>query len=364
MSANEIIQDDFIRKQVNLERVKEGSRKRIAGVLNKLEKRILAMVSSADTKTNGQLKKASLDDLFEEIENLVDKTFANEVRGIVEKDLKNVSRTSRMVTKNSINRAAGAEIVDVRTSPQVAQRDFNRLDVQGVRVVDQLQRQADATSTRVIDRINLGVNQGLGVDEIVRSIRGTSANNFKDGLIQTSKNDATRLVRTSINEISNKSALEAFQENNDVIEAIEQVSTLDTRTSDICKAYDGAVWDVNTLEPIPPNNLPFRGGPPRHWNCRSILVPITKSLEDLGISTRKKNQVEDKTEGTRRAFDGDVPESQTYEQWLRNQSEPRQIEALGRKKWELWNQGKLNFRQLVDQRGNALSSDALVQKFE
>ncbi len=363
MSANEEIQDDFIGKQVDLERVSEGSRRRVAGVLNKMNTRILAILADASTKPNGEMLKGALNDLFKELRTLVDDTYAREITQIIEKDLKNVSRASRMQAESSINDTAGTEIVTTSTSPQTANKDLNRLRVEGLSIDDSIKRQAGNTAQRYIDRINLGVDQGLGIDDIVRSVRGTSANNFKDGVVAVSKNDATRLVRTSINKMSNDAALRAFQENEDVIKAIEQVSTLDARTSDICKAYDSKVWDVKTLEPIG-HSLPYRGGPPRHWNCRSVIVPVTKSLDELGISTRKKNIVAEDTEGTRKSFDGEVPESTTYEQWLARQPRSVQIEALGQAKWELWNEGKLNFRQLVDQSGNPLSTEALIARYD
>ena len=83
----------------------------------------------------------------------------------------------------------------------------------------------------------------------------------------------------------------------------------------------------------------------------------------ISSPTRKKNIVDDNTEGTRKSFDGKVPESTTYEEWLDRQPESVQIEALGRSKWELWSKGKLNFRQLVDQSGNPLSTEALIEKY-
>lgn len=362
MSANDEIQDDFIQKQVDLERVSAGSKKRVAGILNKMEKRIIALLASADIKSNGQLLKGALDDLFDELTKIVGQTYTNQVKSIIEKDLKNVSRASRMQAEKSINNTAGTELVTTSTSAQTAQKDLNAVNIEGVDIDASVDRQAGATAQRYIDRINRGVSEGLGIDDIVRSVRGTAANNYKDGLIQISKNDATRLIRTSVNKISNDSALKAFQDNLDVVEFIEQISTLDSRTSDICKAYDSRLWNAKTLEPVG-HSLPYRGGPPRHWNCRSVIVPVTKSLESLGISTRKKNVVADNTEGTRKAFDGEVPESTTYEEWLGRQSQATQIEALGRTKWELWKDGKLNFRQLVDQSGNPLSTEALIERY-
>ena len=35
--------------------------------------------------------------------------------------------------------------------------------------------------------------------------------------------------------------------------------------------------------PINGTTLPFNGGPPRHWGCRSVLTSITKTFKEMGI---------------------------------------------------------------------------------
>jgi hypothetical protein len=135
-----------------------------------------------------------------------------------------------------------------------------------------------------------------------------------------------------------------------------QISTLDDRTSDICIAYDGAIWNLDG-EPIDGTNLPFNGGPPRHWNCRSVLSPVTKSWQEMGIKAKELST------GARAALDGEVPAETKFGDWLERRSEAEQDRILGTGKAELWRSGKISLSQLVDMRGKPLTLDQLESKY-
>jgi len=76
-----------------------------------------------------------------------------------------------------------------------------------------------------------------------------------------------RFSRTKLTEVMNRGRHEFF-ESTGVIAAYQYSAILDDRTSDICEGLHGMIFDKGT-EPIPP----------LHFNCRSVLVPITKYEE-------------------------------------------------------------------------------------
>lgn len=73
-----------------------------------------------------------------------------------------------------------------------------------------------------------------------------------------------RFARTKHTEIMNNARVEYF-ESTGVVAAYQYSAVLDDRTSDICSGLHGKIF-VAGSEPIPP----------MHFNCRSMLVPITK----------------------------------------------------------------------------------------
>jgi hypothetical protein len=191
----------------------------------------------------------------------------------------------------------------------------------------------------------------------VRLVGGTVDGVTLPGIMKTTKAKANALAATAQNAISNEAALKTYQENTDVIKAVTQVSTLDNKTSDICIAYSGQTWNVETLQPIPPSKLRFNSGPPRHFNCRSRLRPVTKSFKELGIKNTKEIPV-----GTRASMDGQVPADITFDDFLIKKSDTFQNKLLGKKRAQLWRDKKIALTQLVDFRGFPLTLEQLEDR--
>ena len=191
---------------------------------------------------------------------------------------------------------------------------------------------------------------------ITRVTGGTIDGVTTPGIMKTSKRKAGALVATAQSRVANEAALQTFQANTDVIKWISQLSTLDNRTSDICIAYSGQTWDVETLQPVNGSSLPFNGGPPRHFNCRSRLRPVTKSFQELGIDQKEIPA------STRASMDGQVPADITFDAFLKGKTTSFQNNLLGPKRAQLWRDNKITLTQLVDMRGNPMTIAQLEQK--
>jgi len=111
--------------------------------------------------------------------------------------------------------------------------------------------------------VSMGFFEGKTTPQIVKDVIGTASAKFKDGTMNISSTSASRMVRTSINHVAAVAKDKLYQDNMDIISHYEWVSTLDTRTSDICQSLDGNIYRVG------------RGRlPPAHPNCRSTTAPI------------------------------------------------------------------------------------------
>lgn|GEM_PF-6542187 len=93
-----------------------------------------------------------------------------------------------------------------------------------------------------------------------------------DEAIGSAEGSIDRFARTKFTEVMNRGRLEYF-ESTGVVDAYEYSAILDDRTSEICEGLHGKVFKAGR-EPIPP----------LHFNCRSLLVPITK-YEDWEADT-------------------------------------------------------------------------------
>lgn len=198
------------------------------------------------------------------------------------------------------------------------------------------------TFGKVKDTIRQGFVNGRTTDQIIRDLRGTRAARYADGIMQQPRNAVERLVRTATNHTATTAREQVYANNTDLIKGVRWVSTLDMRTSATCQALDGKVF--------PPNEGPR---PPAHFNCRSTTTPITKSWRELGFD------IDDIDPGTRASMDGQVPATQTYNEWLSGQPANVQNEVLGPTRAELFRNGGYTVDKFVDDSGRALTLDEL-----
>jgi len=160
------------------------------------------------------------------------------------------------------------------------------------------------------------------------------------------KHQIKNWVRTTTAGVANAARFEVWKENDDLADGIEWLSTLDTRTSNICKVLDGKRWNWE-FEPIGHgHNYP---GPIAHFQCRSTQIPILKSWEELAGNKElgRKLDSKEKLSDFRESVDGPVWGQLKYEQWLSTQPKNIQIAALGPKRQELCSAGKIGLDDLT-----------------
>lgn len=198
-----------------------------------------------------------------------------------------------------------------------------------------------------------GFVQGKTVSQIVKEIRGTKAKGYSDGLIEITRRDAQAVVKTAISHTAGFARDAFYEANDDLIEALLWVSTIDLRTSTPCKIRDHLKYSKDH-KPVG-HKIPWGAGPGRlHWNCRSCSTAIVKSWEELGIPG-----VPEFKNDARSSMDGEVPASMDYPQWLAKQSAARQDEALGPVRGKLMREGKLSLADMYSAKGAPLTLDQM-----
>ena len=189
---------------------------------------------------------------------------------------------------------------------------------------------AEGTRQKITQQVNQGLINGESVHGIVRRIRGTKANGFKDGVLGTTRRQAEGLVRTQMTHVSAQAREMTAKANEDVVRGVQIVATLDARTSDICISLDGQVFQID------------RGPRPSfHHQCRTTTVFITKSWKELGIP------LQETTPQFRASMNGVVPAKQNYSQWLREQPKAFQDSVLGPTKAAMFRGNRLKLERLV-----------------
>lgn len=126
--------------------------------------------------------------------------------------------------------------------------------------------------------------------------------------------------------------------------------------SAICRGYSGKVWDLDG-KPIG-HSLPFNGGPPRHFRCRSTLVAWIKEFDELPDGKARKIP-----EATQASMDGQVSADLDFDNWLKTKPVSFAKEILGEGRYQLWVEKKITMADMLDQTGRELTLAELREKF-
>lgn len=141
------------------------------------------------------------------------------------------------------------------------------------------------------------------------------------------------IVRTSVNQVSNAASQSVYKANKKITKEYRYISTLDSRTSTVCRNLDGQIFAYGKGPE-----------PPQHFGCRSTTVPV---IDYKGNGWPAPPSV---TTAKRASADGPVPANTTYGKWLYDQRAktksgnlskftpgPEQIKALGKEKAKYFN---------------------------
>lgn len=378
MSVNDDINDAIILHALNLSRYAEGVRRDMMVFFDEVQKAVVEKLRALDLMgtSNVLWQRSRLERLLAQTKRTMSSVFKYAEASFTN-HLTDLGYLQAESIVHLINSAIGASLAHVVLLPVEVRSLASNVMVDGNPAAAWWHRQEITLRMNLAREIRAGVALGETNEEIIQRIIGMPTGMTRTvvidgenvvlpvttgGVMDISRRHAEALVRTSVQTISNDVLLKTYQGNDDIIESIQAVATLDDRTSTICIARDGAVWYLKTGKATEesPYQEDFPGPPPWHWKCRTILAPNTKSWDTLlEESNLKKRDLDKVPAGTRASMDGQVPAQKTYEEWLKGKSESFQRQVLGDGRYELWKDGSVKAAQFIDQRGNPLTIDEL-----
>lgn len=361
-TANETLFDLTLRHEVAVRRFTKGEVRRVLDLATRTDNEIAAKLlrelpeSFAATRLRELL--ADCRRLRRVLTNMLRESFNETLIQVAEMEQDAAARNVR-------------DSLAVEVSLAAVSAEALRVAALTTRIHDKLLKEwwdkvAEREQKRILEALRLGYAQGESIPEMVRRIRGTRANNFEDGIISGTRRDIEAVVRTGINDVSNKVRGQFFDANADLVACLRWTSTLDGRTTPICRARDGHMAPV-AGKPLPsglPRLDPPEARPPAHVNCRSVMVAVLDGSGVVGNRpfVRGKKSIgelrfptpEARKEWIARNV-GRVPAETTYEQWLARQPREFQDDVLGPRRGKLFREGGLTLDQFVDRSGKELT---------
>lgn len=354
LTANEKLVDMFMERAIDLLRLEAGTRDKVLVFLAELERELVGLVAKIDPTgaPDAARQKKRLADLLAEVQGTIRGTY-RDASTLLAREIREIIDAEATWTGNAINTATRASFVDAGLTRGFLQTLVSDVLIQGAASKDWWGRQAGGLADKFADQMRAGMALGEANGKLIERVRGKTG---QPGIMNLARSSAERLVRASVQAAANTAREATYDENADLISALEWSATLDTRTSPWCIVRDGLKYTPKEHRPMG-HTVPWLEGPGKiHWGCRSTSVPVLKSWRDLGIDE------DEIPETTRASMDGQVPAAMTFEQWLKKQSVQRQDTVLGTGKADLWRRGKITFRDLLDQNGRPLTTEELRAK--
>jgi SPP1 gp7 family putative phage head morphogenesis protein len=344
-TANERLLNAEILHQARLELLKNGITRRIIAVLNKTDANLFAELTKQLQKVEGQSATvAQLDSVLKSVRELNSEAF-RQLSTSLEKELRDFAAYEAGFQTRTLNRALPERLEAASISADAAYSAAYSRPFQGRLLREWMSGLEADAAVKIRDAVRTGYLSGATTDQIVRTIRGTKARGYQDGIISINRRNAAAVVRTATAHFANTTRERVMKANEDVIIGEQYVATLDARTTPECAQLDGKVFDIGD-GPMPPI----------HFNCRSTRVAVLKSWRELGLD------IDEEPEATRASFNGQVPADETYSSWLKKQSADVQDEFLGVERGKLFRAGEVSFDRFINPEGKFYTLEELAKR--
>lgn len=372
-TINDQLATSFVTMTANLQRLSASESLVIVGILKELEMDIVTKLQ--DNPDMSQWRKSRYEALLSQTRDTIKTSYTK----IADHGQEYLEQVGTVASNGSakIFQGVGVPLESVVvTEEQLAAIAKNSL-INGSPAKAWWAKQSKSLQDSFSQQMKIGYASGETVDQLVQRVRGRATGKknsyiingkkkiyteFSGGIMDTGTRQAEALVRTATQQIAADAKMEMFRKNADILKGVMWLATLDSRTTPLCRAHDGLLYDLDG-NPIG-HKVSFMAGPPAHWNCRSTLVPVTKSFEELGatpgVTQEYLNQI---GEGTRASMNGQVPAALTFDSWFNQLPEADQIAFLGPKRFQIWKDAGLNFADMIDQRGNPLTIQQLAEAY-
>ena len=357
MAANDDLMDAAIQHQIDLGRYSRGVVQRMVAILNRVDRSIFAdLAAKLATMEPEQFTVTRLEAMLGSVRALNAQAYA-QIDKELRAELKDFTEYEVSYQKMALESVLPAQIVVAGVSAEQVYAGAMARPFQGTLLKGALDELEAGRARRIRQSIAQGYVEGKTSVEIVRELRGTRARQHADGFLEVDRRHLQTIVNTAIAHTAHFAQERFYDANTDLLKGVQWSAKLDLRTSSTCRLRDGLMWTPDR-KPIG-HAIPWRGGPPAHFNCRSTAVPVLKGLGDLLDADLSES---DFPAATRASLDGQVAANETYAEWIKRQSARRQDDVLGPTRGKLLRDGKLPLSDMYSPRGELLTLDELRAK--
>lgn len=373
--------DANIRHQIGLLRVAGGVRNRVLKLLDATEADLRHAIADRLRRYKGSSRPADVarkERLLEEVEKIRNAAWGD-ARGLWLSELQALAIAEPQFMSALLSTVLPVQIETTMPPAGQLRAIVTSRPFEGRILKDWAEHVAVVDVERIQSQIQIGLVQGEDVPAITRRVVGTVRLRGTNGITELARRDAETITRTAVNHTANQARAAFFQANSDIVDEELFVATLDSRTTPVCRSYDG-------------DRFPIGEGPmpPLHMRCRSLRTAI---LDPEPLGERPFNPTTERMllrefarregfktpsdrdrlpYGTKGAFDefarrrvremiGRVPAKTSYLDFLRRQPAAFQDDVLGPTRGRLFRTGRIDLKGFVDRTGAEIPLSELAK---
>jgi len=281
-SANDKILDSIYSRAVDLSRFEEQEKQAVLKMLRDIQNNV--RIDLVDIRLDPTIpktlrgKEARLKALQKQI-NATINTGTAKIKRHTNKSLENLAINEGAFSESIILGSVPAEIATaintVAISPTLLKEMATNTYIDGYTNTEWWSSIGNDLKHSFKRSVREGIARGEGIGELLKRVTANTAGNVGFKAFQA---HAETLVRSSVSTVANRAREAVWDANSDIISNLKWVSTLDSRTSDVCIARDNKLYSNPDHKPIG-HSYSWESGPGSlHWNC---IIGSTKILNSI-----------------------------------------------------------------------------------
>ncbi len=254
MGVSDDILDALTAHEIGLQRLSNATVRKMLATLNMSDVRIVERLLQEDISA---LSRKRQEALLSDIRRIVKSAYAD-ATGQLHIELEALAEYEGQYQLDMFRAVVPVKLDTVSPSPSQLWAAVNSRPFQGRLLKDWYADLEAGAFQRLRNAIRAGIVEGRTIDQMVREVRGSAAQGYQDGILQVNRRAAESTVRTAVAHTANAARAKLYESNSGLIKGAQWVSTLDGRTSAVCRARDGIVYPVDSgpRPPAHPNCLP------------------------------------------------------------------------------------------------------------
>lgn len=329
--------DQAIQVQLDLIRHSRSVEGETLKLIEQMRKELLSRLAGEDLTAWG---RARLNALLKDTKSVIDGYYAA-IQASIQPSLLGVAETA---SAQMLPQGLAVALAATVPSSTILETLVKNALIEGAPSAQWWSKMSLDTSFRFAATLRQGIAQGETITQMYRRVNDVT---------DLAGRNSRALVHTSVMQVAGDARELTITRNTDIYSGFRHLSTLDGHTTPVCTARSGLEWD---LEKKPIGHSVAYKAPPIHWGCRSVLMGILRPMSEFGLN--------EPTGMTRSSAEGQIARETTFDSFLKRRTIAQQDEQLGVGKAQLWRDGTITLRQLIDNKGNELTLAQLRRKYQ